>query len=165
MPDLSEPFWGSAKISHRAWFSLEEYKKLYTATRERAQNPLRPRYRWQSEQLHDFVLFMANTGLRPDEAKRLQFRDVEIVEDEDLGETILEIEVRGKRGTGYCKSTTGAVLPFQRLKSRPRLPRVEGDLRKKSEGPAVESDPGTWPLPKSTDLIFPRTHCEIFNAI
>jgi integrase len=50
------------------------------------------------------VLFAVNTGLRPDEAWRLEFRDVTIVDDEDLGKTILEIEVRGKRGVGYCKS-------------------------------------------------------------
>jgi integrase len=61
---------------------------------------------------------MANTGLRPDEARRLEFRDVAIVSDEATGERILEIEVRGKRGVGYCKSTTGAVLPFERLKNR-----------------------------------------------
>ena len=50
------------------------------------------------------MLFAANTGLRPDEAWRLQFRDVTIVEDDASGQTILEIEVRGKRGVGYCKS-------------------------------------------------------------
>jgi hypothetical protein len=50
------------------------------------------------------VLFMANTGLRPDEAKNLQHRDVAIVEDERTGEWILEIDVRGERGVGYCKS-------------------------------------------------------------
>ncbi len=61
---------------------------------------------------------MANTGLRPDEAKRLQYRDVAIVTDEATGERILEIEVRGKRGVGYCKSMPGAVAPFQRLRSR-----------------------------------------------
>ena len=38
-----------------------------------------------------------------------QFRDVTIVEDEASGQTILEIEVRGKRGVGYCKSMPGAV--------------------------------------------------------
>ena len=65
-------------------------------------------------------LFMANTGLRPDEAARLQFRDVTIVEDDATNERILEIEVRGKRGTGYCKSMPGAVLPFERLRNRPR---------------------------------------------
>ena len=109
LPDLSEPFRSSEKISHRAWFSPEEYRTLYEATRERTRNPKRKRYPWEYEQLHDYVLFMANTGLRPDEAARLEYRDVKIVRDDATNETILEIEVRGKRGVGYCKSTTGAV--------------------------------------------------------
>lgn len=33
--------------------------------------------------------------------------------DDDLKKTILEIEFRGKRGVGYCKSMPGAVLPFK----------------------------------------------------
>jgi len=41
-----------------------------------------------------------------------------IVADADTGETILEIEVHGKRGVGYCKSIPGAVRPFLRLKER-----------------------------------------------
>ena len=57
----------------------------------REMNPPKKRWRWSCEQLHDYVLFMANTGLRPDEALRLQFRDVEIVEDEATSETILVI--------------------------------------------------------------------------
>ena len=123
VPDLSAPYKTTGKVSHRAWFSPQEYRKLYLATRERAKNSVPPftnRWKWVYEQFHDYVLFMGNTGLRPDEAARLQFRDVKIVKDRDSGETILEIEVRGKRGTGYCKSTTGAVLPFRRLRSRPR---------------------------------------------
>jgi integrase len=61
---------------------------------------------------------MVNTGLRPDEASRLEFRDVAIVTDEATGERILEIEVRGKRGVGYCKSMPGAVRPFKRVQKR-----------------------------------------------
>ena len=139
VPDLSEPYKASSKISHRAWFSPEEYKQLYTATRARANAPKRSRYAWESAQLHDYVLFMANTGLRPDEAARLQYRDVSIVRDDATGETILEIEVRGKRGVGYCKSMTGAVTPFRRLKNRNN--------------------------PEPTDPIFPKTHRELFNRI
>src|SRR6516225_1519539 len=108
LPDFSEPYRSSPKISHRAWFSPEEYKKLYEATRKRAQEPKKKGFNWGAEQLHDFVLFAVNTGLRPDESWRLQFRDVTVVNDEDLGQTILEIEVRGKRGVGYCKSMPGA---------------------------------------------------------
>lgn len=118
VPDLSPPYRASGKITHRAWFSPTEYRQLYKATRDRAKNPRTARWRWSSEQLHDYVLFIANTGLRPDEASQLEFRDVKIVRDQGTRETILEIEVRGKRGVGFCKSTTGAVRPFLRLRKR-----------------------------------------------
>src|ERR1700688_1134254 len=98
LPDFSEPYRISSKISYRAWFSPEEYEKLCEATRKRALEPKKRRFKWQAEQLHDYVLFAGNTGLRPDEARRLEFRDVNVVDDEPSGETILEIEVRGKRG-------------------------------------------------------------------
>ena len=39
LPDLSAPYKTSGKITHRAWFSPEEYKRLYEATRERAKHP------------------------------------------------------------------------------------------------------------------------------
>jgi integrase len=139
LPDLSEPYKTGGKVAHRAWFSPDEYRKLYEATRARVKSPKRKRYVWQYEQLHDYVLFMANTGLRPDEASRLEYRDVTIVDDESTNETILEIEVRGKRGVGYCKSTNGAVVPFQRLKKRNK--------------------------PQPTDRLFPKGHRELFNTI
>jgi integrase len=139
LPDLSTPYKASGKISHRAWFSPEEYKRLYAATRARAKNPLNPRWRTACENLHDYVLFMANTGLRPDEAARLEFRDVAIVTDEATGERILEIEVRGKRGVGYCKSMNGAILPFERLRKRKQ--------------------------PQPTDLVFGKTQRDLFNII
>jgi integrase len=139
VPDLSPPYKTSGKITHRAWFSPTEYRQLYEATRRRAKNPTKKNWRWASEQLHDYVLFMANTGLRPDESARLEYRDVAIIKDDATGETILEIEVRGKRGVGYCKSTTGAVHPFIRLRKRNQ--------------------------PQPTDRLFPLTHHTLFNAI
>jgi len=82
---------------------------------------------------------MANTGLRPDEILRLEYRDITIVDDLDSGETILEIEVRGKRGVGYCKSTANAVHTFERLVERHK--------------------------PQSTDNIFPSLHRALLNRI
>ena len=118
LPDLSAPYRASGKVAHRAWFSPEEYRQLYTATRENARQAQGTRNAMAAAQLHDKVLFLANTGLRPDEAKLLQYRDVEVVTDEATGERILEIQVRGKRGVGYCKSMAGAVRPFERMKAR-----------------------------------------------
>ncbi len=173
LPDLSEPYRASSKISHRAWFSPEEYKRLYEATRKRAHEPKNARYKWESEQLHDYVLFMANTGLRPDEAARLQFRDVAIVHDEGLGDTILEIEVRGKRAVGYCKSMPGAVRPFERLKARNVARAAEKALAESAELKAADSGAKNNPKPPPpkrsepvpTDLLFPKTHRDLFNIV
>lgn len=139
LPDFSAPYKTSRKIAHRAWFSPEEYRRLYTATRENARKALGTRHALAAEQLHDKVLFLANTGIRPDEAKLLQYRDVEVARVEPTGEEILEIQVRGKRGVGYCKSTVGAVRPFLRMKERIK--------------------------PQPTDLLFPIDHKRQFNRI
>ena len=139
LPDMTAPYKTSGKLEHRAWFSPEEYKMLYEATRERAKNPPKPRWREVCETFHDYVLFMGNTGLRPDESARLQLRDVKIVNDESSGERILEIEVRGKRGVGCCKSMPGAILPFERVRKRKNL--------------------------KPTDPIFGKTPRELMNTV
>ena len=118
LPDLSLPYRASGKVTHRAWFSPEEYRRLYEATRQNVRDAKGKPWLWAAEQLHDYVLFLANTGVRPDEANILQYRDVKIVDDPSLNERILEIEVRGKRGVGYCKSTPNAVRPFERLIKR-----------------------------------------------
>lgn len=149
LPDLSDPYRRQSKVEHRPWFTPNEYKQLYEATRRNAAEPKSKRFKWYAEQLHDFVLFMANTGLRPDEAKLLEFRDVEIVEDEYSDQRILEIEVRGKRGVGYCKSMPGAVLPFERLRDRLRPDKPGGEVRE------IEL----------TDLLFPNEFKKMFNGI
>jgi integrase len=155
VPDLSAPYKMSGKISHRAWFSPDEYKALYEATRRRAHQPLNNRHRWACEQLHDYVLFMANTGLRPDEAARLEFRDLKIVKDHATKDTILEIEVRGKRGVGWCKSTPSAVLPFERLQARKRRQRkIENNETKI-----------VMALPGPTDRLFLTRPRELLNII
>ena len=118
LPILTDPYRRQSKVEHRPWFTPKEYKLFYEATRHNAAHPKVARFRWQAEQLHDYVLIMANTGLRPDEIKLLEYRDIEIVDDDHSGETILEIEVRGKRGVGYCKSMPGAVRPFERMRKR-----------------------------------------------
>ena len=149
VPDLSMPYRLSGKVSHRPWFSPAEYQQLYKATRKNIKETL-PHLRWAAEQLHDYVLFMGNTGLRPDEAKNLQHRDIEIVEDVATGERILEIEVRGKRGIGYCKSTARAVRPYERLLQRAKP--------KKDEH-------GNAQYPQLADIVFPGSHVKMFQNL
>jgi integrase len=158
LPDLSPPYRTQGKIVHRPWFSPDEYKQLYTATREYAK-VVRTQDRWGAEQVHDFVLFMANTGLRPDEAKNLQHRDVTVVKDEATDERILEIVVRGKRGVGFCKSMPGAVQPYQRLLKRAK---ADSDVWLKDVPDRARKAP-TYPEP--TDPLFPSNHIKLFNGV
>ena len=139
LPDLSAPYRTSGKVVHRAWFSPEEYKQFYEATRERAKHPKKERWRSACEDLHDYVLFMVNSGLRPDEAKRIQVRDVEAIVDGGSTDRILHIAVRGKRGVGYCKTMPGAVMPFERMVKRHDL--------------------------GATNLVFPKIQRELFNTL
>lgn len=120
VPSLETLHMTQTKKGRRPWFSPEEYVKLYTATGDRISNGKRPGWKSHYEDMHDYVLFQANTGLRPDEAANLQIRDVQVVRDYATKQTILEIDVRGKVGVGYAKSMNGAVFPFQRLTERRR---------------------------------------------
>jgi hypothetical protein len=78
---------------------------------------------------------------------------VQTVQEGKNADPILHIDVRDKRGTGYCKSMPGAVFPFQRIVQR-RTPK------------AIDLQSG---LPRSaphpTDRVFPRSHHVLFNAI
>lgn len=167
LPDLSPPYKSQGKIAHRPWFSPEEYKQLYEAARAYAKEPARSHFARNAEQVYDFILFMANTGLRPDEAFNLQHRDVTIAEDDATREQILEIEVRGKRGVGHCKSMPGAVRVYKRLLGRPKPAetetRREKQLRRKAGGEAPP--PPVVEYPKPTDLLFPGNHIKLFNNL
>ena len=154
VPSLQMPYMTSGKREHRAWFSPEEYKKLYAATARRIEEGTRPGWKSHYEDLHDYVLFMANTGLRPDEAKRLEFRDIAIEYDGVTRDDILVIDVRGKTGVGFAKSMPGAVLPFHRLKAR-----REAEL-------ANPKKKGVAPRPLDpTDKLFRKFQRDAFNNI
>ena len=52
LPDLSAPDRTSGKVVHRAWFSHDEYKTLYTATRANIKGQKNGRYQRLAAQLH-----------------------------------------------------------------------------------------------------------------
>lgn len=161
VPELSPPYKASSKVGHRAWFSPAEYKQLYEATRRKAAQPHKHKVnKWRYEQLHDLGLIMANTGLRPDEVSRLEFRDVTITKDKPTDKTILEIEVRGKRGVGWCKSMPGAVAPFRRLQARLRPSRFPGPKRSPVPLPKLK-----WVKTTPTDRLFPTDYSRILNEL
>ncbi len=165
VPMLSPPYKKQKKVIHRPWFTNDEYKKLYKATGKAAKDAPE-RFRWNYEQLHDQVLFLGNTGLRPDEAEELQHRDITVILDEDTGEEILEIAARGKTGYGPCKSMPGAVDPYRRLLARAKPVKTGRKVeRERAVRRGQPLAPVALEYPASTDLLFPSNHTDLFNDI
>lgn len=156
VPSLSSELLKKTKTSRRAWFSHAEYETLYKATRRRISEGKRPGYKSHYEDQHDYVLFMANTGLRPDEAANLELRDINVTYDPENRETILDIDVRGKTGVGFCRSTTNAVYPYHQL-------------RKRREAEIHKENPGATPKQLEELLaqtkLFRRFKRAMFNAV
>ena len=109
----------------RVYFSNAEYRKLIIASRKNIRGNRR-RSRWLAEELHDYIIFMANSGLRVSESQALRFKDVAVVpfaleiKGKEQQEQVCEITVtKGKRGGfGPCVSFIGAPKAFQRIVAR-----------------------------------------------
>ena len=130
-----EPWIKAPKVSHtkgvirRPTFSEAEWKRVYEylrvwvnesivtsvgkhgGTLNRAgPNALQ---RLQREMLRHYLLFLANSGLRPNEARQLRWRDIRELEDED-GTLAIVIEVSPTTKTGartvVCREGTGHYL-------------------------------------------------------
>lgn len=82
----------------RGTFSPEEYEAIYTALRSWHTKTMHVEQQATREVLRDYVLILANTGIRPGkEATEIQWRNITWVT--ERGERYLEINVRGKQRT------------------------------------------------------------------
>jgi integrase len=181
VPNLNPPYKTQGKKVRRAWFAPDEYVRLRTATKKLEQDEKRRPWRRRYEDLHDFVVFMANTGLRPDEALRMEIRDVKVIPEPGTKNKILALDVRGKVGARYAISLPGAVFPFQRIVARRQLEleltaAEAGELKdlkwnaffdgRRAVAEEIKSGKraATQQLPPTT-LLFPRFSRFVFNDV
>ena len=127
----------SSENNPRPWFNPSEYKKLHIAIRNHAEKLKYDRRMYANAlELYDYVIFATNTGMRVGELQNLRFSDVKIAvekvdvkKNKDLenwswnkkesGWEFLYINnIKGKRGTGTCRSYYGAVSAFRRICER-----------------------------------------------
>ncbi|HTT98827.1 MAG TPA: tyrosine-type recombinase/integrase [Rhizomicrobium sp.] len=116
-----EPWIKPTKVKHtkgverRPTFTEGEWKQVYTYLREWVKEPMvstaakgggslhrkgpHALHRFQRELLRDYVLFMANSGFRPNEARQLRWRDVRTIKDADK-KTVLVADVAEATKTG-----------------------------------------------------------------
>ena len=133
-----EPWIKAPKVSHtkgvvrRPTFTETEWKRIYEylrdwvkESRSELENGDRLHragpnvlHRFQREMLRNYLLILANTGLRPNEARQLLWRDIREEEDED-GTPVVVIEVAPTTKTGartvVCREGTSHYL--ERLKT------------------------------------------------
>jgi integrase len=130
LPVFKDDYSSKKQTKPRTWFEVKEYAQLYKATRDNIKVLKDTRWAEAAEELHDYVIFVANTGLRVGEAMNLRFCDVEVIQTLDetnkKREVLLLKNIKGKRGTGECKSYYGAVRAFRRIEKR-RKPKAPTD--------------------------------------
>jgi integrase len=85
-----------AKANRRPAFTLDEYKVLWRASLKRYKKASREWVRNQRQLLHDYILIMVNSGMRPVEAATLRWRDVVRFDGND-GKEYIKLSVRGKK--------------------------------------------------------------------
>jgi integrase len=143
-----EPWIKATKVKHtkgverRPTFDEAEWKKIYEHLRDRAKEEIvsspgkdggtlhrsgpHALHRYQRELLRNYLLFMANSGLRPNEARQLQWQDARTEKDTD-GHAVLVVEVAPTTKTGartvVCRE--GAQVYLDRLRKISKYPNPE----------------------------------------
>ena len=121
LPVIKDEY-GSAKVKvPRVWFEPREYQQLLAAIRSHAKTLVGTRWENDAKELYDYTIFVANSGLRVGEAKNVRFCDISFhteINDGERREYLLIHNIKGKRGTGECRTMDGAVAVFNRLVER-----------------------------------------------
>lgn len=138
-----EPWIKATKVKHtkgverRPSFDEAEWKKIYTFLRDWVKESIvsasqehggrltrsgpNAMHRYQRQLLREYLLFMANSGLRPNEARQLRWRDVRIEKDAE-NKPVLVVEIAPTTKTGartvICREGTQVYLERLRKLSR-----------------------------------------------
>lgn len=79
----------------REEFTPQEYRDLHTFARKWVKQGRNLSNKWYREMTYNFMLVMANTGMRTQEARNLRWRDIDTRADRQ-GRSFVAINVRGK---------------------------------------------------------------------
>jgi len=147
LPEFKDEY--QNKYVPRPYFTFAEYKKLHSSIKSHADS-LKKKGRLEqyknAMELYDYVIFSTNTGMRVSELTNLRFCDIKVVREyinDDEQNILIISNIKGKRGTGTCKSFIGAYDAYKRIIDRRKI-----------------KDPTT-----STEKVFLIHHRPLFNTI
>lgn len=112
----------------RPTFTVPEYRRLYEGMRAWIKQAEHAEYRYTRELLRDYVLILANSGIRVGEANSLRESDVQAFVDENGNKNYL-LKVQGKTGTRIVIPRTTSTRFIERVLKR-------NDQRRKEEANA-----------------------------
>lgn len=138
-----EPWIKATKVKHtkgverRPSFDEAEWKKVYTFLRDWVKEGMvstaekrggrlhrsgpNAMHRYQRELIRNYLLFMANSGLRPNEARQLRWRDLRVEKDaENKPALVVEIAPTTKTGARAVVCREGTQSYLDRLKKLSR---------------------------------------------
>ena len=118
------------KTPARTYFNSEEYAKLLQVSRDRIEETKKlvdnppstggnyPKIYRDRKYLHQYIIFLCGTGMRPGEAQRVRVKDVKEVYSNNVKECHLSIDVIGKRGDRKVVSKYSSYFAYQNLKKK-----------------------------------------------
>lgn len=127
LPVFKDSYSSSKIDAPRPWFNFKEYRTLLDGIKGHIKylEEVKPRWVDSALELYDYVIFATNTGMRVSELSNVRFCDIEIKEERISAEKIKQYliirNIKGKRGTGTCKSFYGAPAAFQRIIERKKI--------------------------------------------
>lgn len=113
----SQVFAGKLPVSKakREEFTPEEYRALHTYARGWIKKARNKRGTWARTIAYNFMLIMANTGMRPSEARNLLWRDVNVHADRE-GRKFVRLSVRGKGKHRNLVAASSVASYFERVR-------------------------------------------------
>lgn len=147
LPTLKIDKIGKAQQRPRVWFEPAEFQHLLQAAKQHIEELRGTRWADDGLECYDLIVWIANTGMRVGEVRNLRVCDVEVrtenASDDKQRPYCLVKNIRGKRGTGECRSWYDAYSAYQRIILCRGI-----------------SDPANC-----TDPLFLAHHRDMFNAI
>jgi integrase len=144
------------KSQRRPHFDIRDYRRLTRISVVRCRTAINERVRLDPQLLHDWMLIMANSGMRPTEAKNLRWKDVSYIETEDGGHVVqLLVQGKGKRRELIAMPHTKIYLERLRERTRPENP--DDYVFRDEHGNRIESfKKGFDALCKDAGVLFDR---------
>jgi integrase len=99
----------------REEFTPEEYRALHSFARTWMKAARHPHSAWYRTMAYNFMLVMTNTGMRPSEARNLQWRDIAKRTDKE-GRSFVTLSVRGKGKSRILVATNNVAAYLDRVR-------------------------------------------------